>query len=419
MPNQQNNNNFGQIHWHIIARLYIPFALGYLISFLYRVVNGVLGKILSTEFDLTKADLGFMTASYFLTFMVAQIPMGIILDKWGARKTESFMMIFAILGAVIFAIAENSWHLILGRGLIGLGVSVGLMAAFKAYSEYFEPKKLPMINNMQMLAGGVGAMLGTAPVEALLQYTDWRGIFVILAVATAIIALMIFFIPPKIQEKHQHPPESFTKALHAYWVIYSDKKYWLLTPPTMVSQACQVSVVFLWGGLYLTNIAHYSLHESAFYLSVAAFFMLVSFLVFGFGSVILPKRGIPTERLVLWGQYLVVLGFILVIFLPERLSYWGMFLVVGSMGSGILTYGLLSIAYPKNLTGRVNSALNLCSFTTAFFLQWIIGVIIDWAISMGFADKMAYQLGFALPLGLMIFTILIQKILHIRHAKNG
>ncbi len=413
-PMINSQSSHANLNFMFIVRLYIPFALGYLISFLFRVVNGMVGGILSTEFLLTKSDLGLMTASYFLTFTLMQIPMGVMLDRIGARKTEGFLLFFAVLGALIFSQATESWHLILGRGLIGFGVCASLMAAFKAYSECFAREKLPMMNNMQMMAGGAGALIGSGPVEILLNYTDWRGVFIILAVATFIIALMILFMPPKFEKPKasNDNQEEFWASFKQYKIIFADKRFWILTPPTVISQASQVAVIFLWGALYLKSVAGFSLHDVGNIMSLAAVCMVLGYVIFGFGSQILPKMGIcSTEGLILAGQYIIIFGFAIIVFLPPQFSFWGMFLVVGCMGSGILTYGLLSQVFDIRITGRVNSALNLLAFVMAFIFQWLIGVVIDMVMDWGWILEDAYKLGFAIPMVLLIITIIWQKIM--------
>ncbi|MHA1598863.1 MAG: MFS transporter, partial [Alphaproteobacteria bacterium] len=117
-----------------LLRVFLPFAFGYFLSYLYRVVNAVIAPDLIAEMGLGAADLGLLTSAYFLSFALFQLPLGILLDHFGPRKTEAGLLLFAALGAVLFATSESANGLIVGRALIGLGVSGCLMAAFKAYT---------------------------------------------------------------------------------------------------------------------------------------------------------------------------------------------------------------------------------------------------------------------------------------------
>ena len=86
-----------------ILRVFIPFALGYFLSYLMRVINAVIAPDLVRELGLTAADLGLLTSANFLAFAVAQLPLGILLDRYGPRRTEAVLLLFAALGAFIFA----------------------------------------------------------------------------------------------------------------------------------------------------------------------------------------------------------------------------------------------------------------------------------------------------------------------------
>ncbi len=139
----------------IFLRILFPFAFGYFLSYLYRVVNAVLAPDLVGELGLSAATLGLLTASYFITFAAAQLPLGILLDRYGPRRIEAGLLLLAALGALIFATGESEIELIIGRGIIGLGVSACLMAAFKAFTLWFEPRRLPTVNGIIMAAGGI------------------------------------------------------------------------------------------------------------------------------------------------------------------------------------------------------------------------------------------------------------------------
>lgn len=104
------------------ATLFLPFALGYYLSYLLRTVNAVISPDLTAELALSASDLGLLTSAYFITFGLAQIPLGIALDRFGPRRINAALLLVAAFGAVVFALGESMLELSLGRGLIGLGV---------------------------------------------------------------------------------------------------------------------------------------------------------------------------------------------------------------------------------------------------------------------------------------------------------
>lgn len=164
-----------------LFRVFLPFAAGYFISYVYRVVNAVIAPDLIADIGVGPSALGLLTATYFISFASFQLPLGVLLDRYGPRKVETLLLFFAALGAFVFARAESLAGLITGRALIGFGVSACLMAAFKAYTLWFPRDKWPLVNGFQMAAGGLGALAATSPIEASLQFTDWRGVFMALS----------------------------------------------------------------------------------------------------------------------------------------------------------------------------------------------------------------------------------------------
>ena len=114
-------------------KIFIPFAFGYFLSYLFRVVNAVIAPDLVADLKLDPSELGLLTSTYFIAFASSQLPLGVFLDRFGPRMVESFLLLFAGAGAIIFATSHTLTGVIIGRALIGFGVSACLMAAFKSY----------------------------------------------------------------------------------------------------------------------------------------------------------------------------------------------------------------------------------------------------------------------------------------------
>ena len=110
-------------------RIYFPFAAGYLLSYLFRTVNAVISPELVRDVALDPASLGLLTSAYFLAFSAAQIPVGMLLDRYGPRRVESMLLAIAAGGALLFATAESLAALAFARAVIGLGVCACLMGA--------------------------------------------------------------------------------------------------------------------------------------------------------------------------------------------------------------------------------------------------------------------------------------------------
>ena len=151
--------------------------LGYFLSFLFRSLNAVVAPALRSELGLDDAAIGVITSIYLATFALAQLPAGVALDRFGPRRVAPLMLMIAAVGALVFAVGHDALTLSIGRGLIGLGVSVALMSGFKANVLYWPIARLPLVNAVMMTFGGLGAAMATRPVQWLLADYDWRHVF--------------------------------------------------------------------------------------------------------------------------------------------------------------------------------------------------------------------------------------------------
>ena len=125
----------------MILRVFLPFVIGYYLSYLFRTIQAVMASSLATELGLSAGDLGLLTSVYFLTFAAAQIPIGMLLDRYGPKRVQGTLLVVAALGSALFAASESFSMLLLGRALIGLGVAAALTAGIQALVLWFPKEK--------------------------------------------------------------------------------------------------------------------------------------------------------------------------------------------------------------------------------------------------------------------------------------
>lgn len=356
-------------------KIFLPFALGYFLSYLYRTINAVLAPELAADLGVDASQLGLLTAAYFFAFALVQLPLGVILDRYGPRRIEAGLLLVAALGALVFARSTTLAGLVTGRALIGLGVSACLMAAFKAYVIWFPSGQLPKINGYQMAAGSLGALAATAPVEAALVVTDWRGIFMLLSAVTVAVAAAIFFIVP---EKAQRPVDArLHDQLGGLWKVLTDPLFWRIAPWATFSQAAFLAIQGLWAGPWLRDVAGLERTAVAGTLFALAAAMVAGHIALGTLATHLSRHGIRPMRTAAAGMAIFMALLLLPIFQINigPLLFWMLFGFSGT--AGILTYAVLSQSFPADLAGRVNTALNLLVFVAAFAVQWGTGAIIN------------------------------------------
>jgi len=393
------------LSFRTVIQVFLPFAAGYFLSYLYRVVNAVIATDLVGELAIGPSALGLLTATYFISFASFQLPLGVLLDRFGPRKTEAFLLLFAGTGAFIFAKAQSLTGLIIGRAFIGFGVSACLMAAFKAYTVWFPRNRWPFINGLQMASGGLGALAATTPVELLLGVTDWRGIFLILSLLTFLVAVVVFVVVP--EKTTPMKTEPLQQQLRGVKMVFTSIRFWRIAPLTTASQAAFLAIQGLWAGPWLRDVAGLDRAQSASVLFWIAVAMIAGFVLIGKITERLDRRGITAATSGVTGMAIFMVIQFLLIVCPVQ---WArlVWIVFGFFGtSGIIAYAALTQAFPVHLSGRVTTAVNLLVFIAAFIGQWAIGAIIGlWPQQPdGSYAQQGFQAGFGLMLVLEVFTL--------------
>lgn len=149
-------------------------ALSFAYAFFHRVAPSVMVSDLMRDFAVGAAVLGNLSAIYFYVYAGLQIPIGVMLDRWGARRMLAGGACLAAAGATIFAGAEQLWAAYLGRLLIGGGVAVGFVGTLKLVGHWFPADRFAFLSGMTMLVAMGGGIAGQAPLAALVEEVGWR-----------------------------------------------------------------------------------------------------------------------------------------------------------------------------------------------------------------------------------------------------
>jgi MFS family permease len=227
--------------WRLTVRVFLPFAAGYYLSYLFRTINALIVSDLSSDAGLGSANLGLLTSVYFLVFAAAQIPVGILLDRFGPRRVQSALLWFAALGAGLFAVSTGFLSFLIARAMIGLGVAGALTAGLKSIILWFPRERVALVNGYMIMLGSLGAVTATVPVEHLLAWMGWRQLFEILAAATGATAILIYVVVPEQRIIPSNAPASATlgfrfqrQALLADSTVVGDLRWFSLVAAGIV-----------------------------------------------------------------------------------------------------------------------------------------------------------------------------------------
>ena len=390
----------------MLLKLFLPFAFGYFLSFLYRVVNVAIAPDLVREFGLDANQMGLISSAYLLTFALCQLPLGLLLDRYESRKVSAALLLIAAMGALVFASADSALGLLIGRGLIGIGVSACLMAAFTAYANLLPSEKLPLVNGLQLMAGGLGVVSASTPVQWFLTWGDWRLLFQVLGVASVVASALVYSLVPKytIHSRGQN----LKMQLAELWQVVKSPSFCQMAPLSVATQGVFGAFVGLWSGYWLRDYLSLSDTEASQIILTMALAMTAGFVVLGWLAASLHRFGVSAYMVSVSGMLIYILSQWVIIheWSEWHHLWWG---VSGFFGtSGVLMYAYLSQSVPKNLVGRVNTSLNLCVFVVAFGCQWGLGIVINlWpADAVGVYPQTAYATAWMWALGLQIMALI-------------
>ena len=282
-------------------------------------------------------------------------------------------MLVAAAGAALFGAADGFWTLVLARLLIGFGVAAALMAGLKAIVLWFPKERVALANGCMVMLGALGAVTATAPAELLLHWTGWRGMFELLAAATAASAGLVYFVVPERAVTAPAQPGSASVNLKA---IYTDPRFWRLAPLSATCVGTAGALQGLWVAPWLTDVEGFERGGVIRHLFVMAIALSAGALLMGATADRLRRRGVrPRTILAVVATMFIAAELALILRLP--LPSYLLWSVVAAVGAApVLSYSILAEFFPKEATGRANGALNVFHHGGAFVLQYAIGLIL-------------------------------------------
>ena len=392
--------------------IFLVFALGYYISNLLRAITATISPNLISEFDLSAGDLGLLGGGYFLGFAAVQIPLGYLLDNKGPKKIVSYFLLIAVLGMISFSLSENFITLLISRILIGIGVGACLMGPLTAYRIWYQDETQQRANSWMLMVGAIGMLSSSLPVQFFLPIIGWRMIFITLALLTIFCIILIIFFIPNWNKANIQSNSNDNGSLKEIW---SDKFFKSLVPMGFFNYGGLFAIQTLWAGPWMIKVSGYTPEQSANGLFIIYFSLLISFLSWGYLVPKISKNVSDAIKLLKFGAplNLIVLSFIIYLGPKAGAYHWAFFAVSSVFLS--LTQPAVGMAFSLSNAGKALTSFNLLLFIGAFALQWIIGVIIDLTMNLGYSEISGFRFAMTFFLLTSFFSYLFFLI---KNSKN-
>jgi len=363
----------------MFVRVTLPLAFGNFINQAARTVMAIVGPLLAIEFGLSASELGLLAACTFAAYAAAQMPLGVALDRFGARPMQSALMLFTAFGFVILALAPGFDWLIIGRLVIGVGISAGLMAIIKGHTDWFEPARVANMTGIAVAIGALGAAMTTAPVQAVIPWLGWRGVFWLLAALSVGVALWIMFRVPDKPRPPGARRSTLSEELAISVQILRSPQFLRYGPAVSTLSMLNFAYLGLWAGPWLRDVAG----QDDLTRSGLLFFYTIAMIA---GNLVAGNLG-SRARAAGLGPFIIpvagALGMMVIqvalIFQPTQIYLVaGLWLALAFCGSAAPTgFVAMGQMFPREQTARVSTTVNTLTLAIAFLLQAMVGWILD------------------------------------------
>ena len=391
--------------------IYAVLCAGFLASQFYRVSNAVIAPELMRELSITPEAMGFVTGIFFLVFAAAQLPVGVLLDRYGLRRTMSGLFLIAVFGSIVFALAEDVVWLTIGRGLMGLGCAAGLMGSLVAISRWFEPARFAPLSSLLYTLGGAGFLLATTPLAWIAAGSGWRSAFWMMAGLTALLAMLLYAVvrdrPSSSTESADEAHETLGQVLLGMRTVFGNRQLWLICAIQFVNYGTVLSVAGLWAGPYLNDVHSLDGVTRGNVLLALNIAMLVGVMTFS-----AVERWLNTRKWTIFGGGCISAITLLILALYPQLNLWTAtsLLILFALSSAyiMLIHAHARAVLPDHIVGRGLTLQNLAVFLGVFVLQWATGFIVGgFDAPDGIAPVDAYQTLFAFLAGVTVVALCI------------
>ena len=353
----------------------------YVLSFFQRFAPAGIAQDLAASFQTTAASLGALAGTYFYVYTLMQVPTGILVDTLGPRRILLLGGLVGGIGSPTFGLAPSLNVALIGRTLVGLGVSVVFIAMLKIIAVWFEERRFATVVGMSMLIGNLGSVLAGAPLSYMAQTTGWRGVFIGVGILSlALAGLCWLLVRDRVQQEsastNTGPRVDRTTVLTGLLNVLKNRHTW---PAALVNSGIAGSFFAfagLWATPYLTQVHSYSRALAANHLSLYFAGFAIGCLFIGGLSDRLGRRKpvmIVSSHLfgLLWWLWLTGIT------MPPALSM-ALFLIMGlTTASFTLTWACAKEVNPPTLSGMSTSVANIGGFLAGAILQPLVGWIMD------------------------------------------
>lgn len=363
--------SFGWLVWGLAAAFYFS-------DYLARVAPGVMHRYLQIDFGINEVGFGILTASFYVPYIMMQIPVGLTVDRLSIRDLLTLMSLITAFGCCVFGLADGLMMASIGRMLIGFSAAFAFVCALRLATSWFPPTMLGLLSGLTQALGMLGAAAGEAPVSFLVAQVGWRHSMLIIAfLFIALAGLLYQFVQDRPKErKHEVHPINRISIFDSLKIILSSSQTWLnamyagflFGPTAVIGEAI--------GPAYLQFGRGLGAHAAAFATGLI-------FIGWGISG---PITGWLSDRIGLRKPLMIISALLslifttLFVFLPNmsQTTAYLLFFAFGLTNTGVaLSYAVSTELHERSVVGTSIAFTNMTSIFVGALLQPFVGWLVD------------------------------------------
>ena len=395
-----------------IIRMAPILAVTFILAHFLRSAPAVIAPNLRAELNLDPAQLSTLPAAIFLGAAIMQLPVGVLLDRFGPRRTMSALFILAAFGSILFSQADGVTALAIGLFLIGCGAAPVFMGVMVLLARWIARDRLATGTAISISVGGAGMLLSASPFAAAVELYGWRDSLLAVGLFSIAVAFVVLLMVRDRPADAPAPPggETLLETVMGLRHVLGDVRIYSFAAATSMSVGALVTIRNLWIGPYLNDVFNLDIVARGNVIFIVSVAWLVSALAYGpLDRLFDTRKGVVTGGLLAFTATLVALAVSSsssVIVATVLLSAFALF---AAMASPIFAHA--RSLFPETHTGRAFTAINLFTWSGVFLMQMVTGGILDAfpVDEMGHSPAIAYRAMFAALAVLLLIALVIYR----------
>lgn len=348
-------------------------------QYFLQVSPSVMTQDLMRDFNANATDIGNLAAGYFYTYACMQIPVGVILDRFGARRPLTIAILLCALGCFLFAATNYFGITLVGRLLIGLGASFAVIGTLYTSASWLPLKIFTFLIGITVTIGMLGAIGGQAPLAMIVNNIGWRHtmfLFAFIGLAIFIIMLVVMRDLPKTNFPIATASPQDQSILHGLKHIVKNRQIWLLAIYGGLMFMPMSVLGSLWGTPFLMHKYNITNTTAGGIITMLFLGMATGSPIFGWLSDYINRRKI----IMLISSCGALISLVIVVYpqWPISVSSIALFTYGLFTGGFFVCFAAAREADNTHSTGATMGFMNMINMVGGALGQPLIGMFLDW-----------------------------------------